>query len=186
MTTAKKTTPPSSESGASPVVGRPVLSCPGEIQKALGFSDSEFKEKCRKCAGKVADTEIWSSKKMQEEYRKTLKDPNVKTGADVQAEVRKSLASQGYMTVTQGTTDSSGNIKVKKQKGPCAKLKEKATEIHEKVHQDHTKDLEKKHGKGTSAFKKAWNDASDWVQDEINAHAADQKFWNDFKAECKA
>src|SRR6476646_10767117 len=53
----------------------------GEIEKALGVSDKEFCELCKKCQG-AADEEIESSKFMQNEYRKAGLDPRNKTGAD--------------------------------------------------------------------------------------------------------
>ena len=103
----------------------------------------------------------------------------------MQKALRKSLADQGYEVVTAGTTDSSGDIHVEDQEGPCGDLSMLATETHEKVHQKHTRELEKRHGKGTPEFESAWNDAKDWVQDELNAHQADQDVMNKFKAECK-
>jgi len=38
----------------------------------------------------------------------------------------------------------------------------------------HTGELKQQHGAGTSAFTKAFNDASDWVSDEINSRNTDK------------
>jgi hypothetical protein len=157
----------------------------GEIQAALGVSHAEFCELCKKCQG-AADEELASSKLMQNEYRKAGADPKNKTGRDIESAVKKSLAAQGYTTTVAGTTDSSGNITVKPTTDPCSKVREAATTAHEKVHQATQKALEKQFGVKTPAFTKAWNDGKNWAQDEVNAYAADQKFMNQFKAECKS
>jgi uncharacterized Zn-binding protein involved in type VI secretion len=156
----------------------------GEIQKAIGVSHAEFCDLCKNCK-KAADDSIASSKQMQKEYKKAGADPKNKTGGDIQAAIQKSLAAQGYTTVTAGTTDSDGNIDIAPSTDPCAPVEQAATMAHEKVHQKTQKAMEKKFGKGTKAFNKAWNDAKNWVEDEVNAHAADQKFMQQFKAECK-
>ena len=47
------------------------------------------------------------------------------------------------------------------------------TEIHESVHAHHVADLKKQYGKG---YKAVFNDAGDWVRDEINARKAEIVF----------
>jgi len=169
-------TPPSS----------PVQSCPGgQIQQRLGISDTEFRDKCRQCA-QVANDGIQWARKMQNEYRQTLNDPANVTGDDVENAVDSSLASQGITTSTAGTTDSQGNVTVQRQPGPCGRLKELSTEDHENVHARYQQDLERQHGRNTPAFRRAWNNANNWVNDEVNAYQANIDFWNQFKQECQA
>ena len=156
----------------------------GVIQQALAVSDIEFCELCKKCQG-AADEELDSSKFMQNEYRKAGLDPKNKTGNDIENAIQKSIAVQGFSTTVAGTTDTDGNITITPTADPCGKLREGATMAHEKVHQATQKAMEKKYGVKTPAFKKAWNDGKNWAQDEVNAYAADQKFMNDFKKECK-
>ena len=47
------------------------------------------------------------------------------------------------------------------------------TEIHESVHSHHVAVLQKTFGRGPPGFKAAFNDAQDWVRDEINARKAE-------------
>ncbi len=157
----------------------------GLIQKVLGVSDAEFCRLCKDC-GKMADGEIAWDKKMQGEYTKAMNDPNNKTGTDIENALQKSLSGQGIKTVTAGTTDTSGNIKIVPRKDPCAKVSEAGTMAHEKIHQGTQQAMEAKLGKGTPAFNKEWNDAKNWASDEVNAYGAGQKFMEDFKNECKA
>jgi hypothetical protein len=157
-------------------------SAPGPVQGKLPLAD--FCTECKNCQ-KNADGNIAWAKKMQVEYAKAGKDPANKTLNDVNDAVDKSLAAQGIKTETAGTTDESGTIVVKKVKGPCARLEERGTEVHEEVHQNHTRDLEKQYGKGTPEFKKHWNDAKDDADDEVNAYQAEIDFWTQFKKECK-
>lgn len=156
----------------------------GLIQTILGVSDAEFCTLCKDCV-KMADDDIAWSKKMQREYKKAMSDPKNKTGADIEISLQKSLSSQGIGTVTAGTTDTDGNIKITPRKDPCAKISEASTMAHEKVHQATQQAMEKKLGKNTPAFKKEWNNAKNWASDEVNAYGADQKFNEDFKKECK-
>lgn len=157
----------------------------GHIQQALGVSDAEFCDLCKKCQG-AADEEIASSRFMQNEYKKAGKDARNKTGTDVEAAIQKSIAAQGFTTTVAGTTDTNGNIQIAPTADPCGKVREAATMAHERVHQATQQALEKKYGIKTPAFFKAWNDGKNWANDEVNAYAADQKFMKDFKKECKS
>jgi len=144
----------------------------------------KFLEECKKCSTRADANLAWADK-MIAEYTKAGNDPSNVTGTDIENAVDASLTAQGIVTSVAGTTDASGNVKVKKQKGPCARLEEAATRAHEDVHANHTKDLQKKLGKNTPAFKKAWNDAKDWAGDEVNAYTAEKKYWEKFKDDCK-
>jgi hypothetical protein len=111
------------------------------------------------------------------EYAATLADKKVKTGGDVEAAVQASLAKQGLTATVAGTTDASGAITIAPQPVTKAQpIEIRSTEIHEGVHAHHVKWLEKKFGKKTPAFDKAFNDAKDWVADEINARRAEIRF----------
>ncbi len=149
-----------------------------------GLSQSDFCEECNNCK-ETARSQIWSNRVMQKEYRKAGKNPKNKTLGDIQDAVEKSLAAQGYTTETAGTTDESGTITVQKRRGPCARLEEKETELHEQVHQKTTEHLVKKYGKDTPEFKKHWYDAKESVADEVKAHQAGINFWKQFKKECQ-
>jgi hypothetical protein len=155
----------------------------GEIQKILGISETEFLKKCKECKQTAKENLNWA-KNMQGEYQKALNNPNNKTAQDIENAVGISLDQQGIKTEIAGTTDDQGNINVVPQTGPCAELENKATELHEKVHQRHQQELEKKYGKKTPAFERAWNNAKDWAQDDINAYGAEIDFWNKFEQEC--
>jgi hypothetical protein len=111
------------------------------------------------------------------EYAATLRNKKVKSGADVEKAVEASLAKQGMGIVVAGSTSSTGAISIAPQ--PMTKAQPiliRTTEIHEGVHQHHVAQLQKTFGKKTAAFDKAFNDAKDWVSDEINARRAEIKF----------
>ena len=111
------------------------------------------------------------------EYAATLKDPAVKTGADVENAVQISLGKQGMTTAVAGSTSSSGAITIVRQ--PMTKVQPiltRNTEIHEAVHQHHIQQLQKAFGRSTPAFSQAYHDAKDWVADEINARQAEIRF----------
>ena len=168
--------------GGACVVGSSAACAAGPVQN--GLSQADFCNECKNCK-KTADGSIAWAKRMQKEYTKAGNDPANRTLEDVNDAVEKSLAAQGILTETAGTTDESGTITVKKQKGPCARLEEKGTELHEQVHQNHTRDLEKKYGKGTPEFSRHWNDAKDDAHDEVNAYQSEIDFWTQFKKECQ-
>lgn len=157
----------------------------GEIQKALGVSDADFKTVCKNCIA-TADDDIAWAQKMQQEYAKAGSNPANKTGADIERDLQQSLAGQGIATTTAGTTDNSGNVVVNPQPGPCGRLEEASTAAHENEHAAHTKSLENQYGKGTQAFHNVWNSASDWWQDEMQAYQKNIDFMKKFKAECNA
>ena len=124
---------------------------------------------------------------MQREYQQALSQPGVTTGADVENAVDASLAAQGITTTTGGTTDQSGNITIApRPPNPCNDVLNAATWDHERVHQQTQQSLEALHGAGTSAFNNAWNDATNWVNDDVNAYRAEIDFWTNFKSSCSA
>ena len=126
---------------------------------------------------KVVEDEIAEAKFFIAEYAKAGKKKGVKTGAQVERAVKDSLAAQGMGTAVAGSTSSSGAITITAK--PMTKAQPiliRNTEIHESVHSHHVAALQKKLGKGTPGFKAAFNDAADWVSDEINARRAEIDF----------
>jgi hypothetical protein len=179
--------PPSSGPDASAPVSAPVASCtppkPGPAQN--GLSEAQFKKECADCRATAKKSMDWN-KKMQGEYAKAGADPANKNSDDIEKAVNDSLAAQGITTSVAGTTDTSGNVVVKKSKGPCARVKEKDTEAHEGFHQKTQQSMEAKYGKGTAEFNKHWDDPKEWAQDEVGAYGAGNQFWDEFLKECDA
>jgi hypothetical protein len=50
---------------------------------------------------------------------------------------------------------------------------DRITTAHEQIHSVHTRELQQTHGRGTPAFRRAFADAADWVQDEIHSRETD-------------
>lgn len=125
------------------------------------------------CVKEVQD-EIAEAKFFIKEYAAAGAQPGVKTGAQVERAVKDSLAKQGLGVSVAGTTSSSGAIKITATTMTKAQpILTRNTEIHESVHSHHVADLQKKYGAG---YKKVFNDAADWVRDEINARNAEIVF----------
>jgi len=130
------------------------------------------------CAKELTDQIAWS--KLQAKlYGDCGKDPKLKTGADIESCNEAELKKRGIATTVAGTTSPSGVVAVTKTPGPCGPLRDRATEIHEGVHNATQKALEKKFGKGTAAFKAAWDEAKNWAMDEVNAYNAEIPFYTD-------
>ena len=128
------------------------------------------------CVKEVQD-EIGQAKFFIKEYAAAGKKKGVKTGAQVEQAVKDSLAKQGFGISVAGTTSSTGAITVTAT--PMTKAQPiltRNTEIHESVHSHHVAALQKKLGRGTPGFNAAFNDAQDWVRDEINARKAEITF----------
>jgi len=128
------------------------------------------------CVKEVQD-EIAQAKFFIKEYAAAGQKKGVKTGAQVEQAVKDSLAKQGFGISVAGTTSSTGAITITAT--PMTKAQPiltRNTEIHESVHSHHVAALQKQFGRGTPGFKAAFNDAQDWVRDEINARKAEIKF----------
>ncbi len=106
-------------------------------------------------------------------YQQCGNDPALTTGDQIENCVDQHFAAQGVSLVTAGSTSSSGNIQVAAQPGPCGPLRERATLAHEQIHGVHTGELAQQHGRGSGAFNAAFNDAQDWVEDEVNSRESD-------------
>jgi hypothetical protein len=184
MTNTNAPTPPASSGGGTPACSVTV-SCPcgGAFQTRFSLTNDEFREKCRNCRQKAIQQIAWA-RKMQQEHRDVRGQPGIVTASDAQDAVLASLARQGIGVTTGGTTDSSGNISVNPQIGPCADLEEAEILDHERVHQAHQRELEKLHGHGTLAYYAAWDSADDLIDDEVNAYQASMDFWVEFQDAC--
>ena len=136
------------------------------------------------CVKELTNEIAWS-KSMAKLYGDCGKDPKLKTGTDIESCVDADLKKRGIATTVAGTTSPSGAVAVTKSPGPCGPLKERATEIHEGVHNATQKALEKKFGKGTAAFKAAWDEAKSWAMDDANAYNAEVPFYTDVIAYLK-
>jgi hypothetical protein len=122
------------------------------------------------CKSNLQD-EIKSADSFIGHYSACGSDPANKTGDDIEACVSKRV---GGITLL-GSTSSTGAITVTgARKGPCAKLMERIDLAHEQIHSVHTGELKQQHGAGTATFKKAFNDAKDWVADETNSRNTDK------------
>jgi hypothetical protein len=128
------------------------------------------------CAKEVQDT-IDEANFFIKEYAAAGADKRNKTGAQIEAAVKASLARQGFGVTTAGTTSSTGVITITATTMSKAQpILTRNTEIHESVHAHHVADLQKTYGKGTPAFTAAFGEAQDWVRDEINARRAEIAF----------
>lgn len=106
------------------------------------------------------------------EYQACGADPANTTGSQVEACINTRAAARGARLVTAGTTSSSGAVRVAPVAGPCGPLEERLTLAHEQIHSVHTRELQQQHGRG-AAFLAAFNEAGDWVADEINSRRTD-------------
>ena len=133
-------------------------------------------DKSASCVKEVQD-EIGEAKFFINEYAAAGALTGVKTGGQVEKAVEASLAKQGFGVSVAGTTSATGAITITATKMTKVQpIMTRNTEIHESVHAHHVADLQKQFGKGTAAYKAAFNDAQDWVKDEINARKAEIAF----------
>jgi len=94
-----------------------------------------------------------------------------KTGKDIEACVAKSAGGIKILA----STSSTGAITADCQRtGPCAALLCRIDLAHEQIHSVHTGDLKRQAGGDTKAFNAAFNDATDWVADEIDSRNTDK------------
>jgi hypothetical protein len=133
------------------------------------------------CTGEIKDALAWA-KKMQVEYG-ACRGKGLKTANQVEACVHASLAKQGIGTTVAGSTSSTGTVTVAASPmSQCQPILDRGTEIHESVHHHTQAALQKKHGKGTPAFNKAWEDADNWINDDIKAYGAEIPFYQEVLA----
>ena len=131
------------------------------------------------CEREVREAIAWA-RKMAREYAACRGRRGVRTGGDVEACVDASLARQGVTTSTAGSTSSSGTVTITAQPiTKCEPIITRGTEIHEAVHAAHTRALQRRFGAGTPRFQAAFDNASDWISDEINAYRAEIPFYQE-------
>lgn len=162
--------------GAGPSMGRPrEIATPPSVRykKILGFNINTAHCSCIK----RLHSEMRSAKLMSKLYTKCGKDPKNKTGTAIEICHDKELKKLGVKAQTAGSTSSSGKVQINKSPGACGPIVDHATKIHEDVHATTTKSLQKLHGKNTPAFDAAWNDAKNWVADEVKAYRAEIPFY---------
>lgn len=99
-------------------------------------------------------------------------DPAIRTGRQVESCVDRHFAALGVALSTAGTTSSSGATTVSASPGRCGPLLEQVARAHEQVHSVHVRELRQIHGGGRS-FRQAFNDAQDWVDDEVTSRETD-------------
>lgn len=119
------------------------------------------------------DEEVADSTFFIGEYQACGSDPTNTTGDQIEACIQRRARAAGQQLTTAGTTSSSGQINVARVPGPCGPLLERITTAHEQIHSVHTRELQQLHGRGTKAFRRAFNDAADWVADEVNSRRTD-------------
>ena len=141
------------------------------------------------CEKAIREAIAWA-RKMAAEYAACRGRKGIRTGDDVENCVDASLGKQGITTSQAGGTSSTGAVTVAAQPmTKCEPIMTRGTEIHEGVHQAHTLALRKKFGAGTPQFQAAWNNAADWISDEINAYGAEIPFYQEvlkaMKTVCK-
>jgi hypothetical protein len=118
------------------------------------------------------ENEIKSADAFIAAYSACGADTANKTGKDIEACVSRSFG--GGISVLASTA-SSGAITANCQRtGPCAELLCRIDLAHEQIHSVHTGDLKTQAGGDSKAFDKAFNDATDWVADEIDARNTDK------------
>lgn len=111
------------------------------------------------------------------EYAAALNNPAVKTIADTDRAVIAAMGKQGVSTSRAGSTSSSGRITIVAQ--PMTKVQPiltRSTQIHEGVHNHRRGELKKRFGKDIAKYEAAWDDAKDYVPDEIKARNTEIAF----------
>lgn len=122
------------------------------------------------CKGKLND-EIRTADAFIGHYTACGADPTNKTGDDIEDCIKVRVPKATVLASTSSTGAISADCK---RTGPCAKLLCQIDLAHEQVHSVHTRELRQIHGGGTGAFDAAFNDARDWVTDEVNSRNTDK------------
>ena len=103
-------------------------------------------------------------------------DPDNHTGQQIEDCVTAHFAALGIDLHTAGTTSGAGEINVGPSEGHCGALKSSETFAHEWSHSSHQRELVRTFGSGTPAFEHAWNESTDWANDEIRARVVGNNF----------
>jgi hypothetical protein len=110
------------------------------------------------------------------EYETCRNDPTNRTGAQIEDCVEAAFAARGINLSTAGTTSSAGRIQVAPVAGRCGALTSNETFAHEWSHSSHQRELVRRFGSGTRAFDRAWNESTDWANDEIRARVVGNNY----------
>lgn len=103
-------------------------------------------------------------------YKACGADPANKTGEQIESCVSAKVGGVQILASTSSTGKITANCQ---RTGPCAQLLCRIDLAHEQIHSVHTGELKQKHGSG-AAFNAAFNDAPDWVADEIDSRNTDK------------
>jgi hypothetical protein len=103
-------------------------------------------------------------------YKACGADPANKTGAQIESCVSARVGGVKVLASTSSTGKITANCQ---RTGPCAQLLCRIDLAHEQIHSVHTGELKQQHGSG-AAFDAAFNDAPDWVADEIDSRNTDK------------
>jgi hypothetical protein len=109
-------------------------------------------------------------------YERCKNDPHNHTGDQIESCVNQDFAARGIPLSTAGTTSSVGQIQVAPVAGHCGALTRSETFAHEWSHSTHQRELVRRFGSGTPAFDRAWNESTDWADDEIRARVVGDNF----------
>lgn len=103
-------------------------------------------------------------------YKACGADPANKTGEQIETCVSAKVGGVKVLASTSSTGQITANCE---RTGPCAQLLCRIDLAHEQIHSVHTGELKQQHGSG-AAFNAAFNDAPDWVADEIDSRNTDK------------
>lgn len=122
----------------------------------------------------VLEREIKSADHFIAEYQTCGADPAVADGPAVEACIKDRAKAAGASLTTLGTTAPGGAVVLTgARKGACGELMTRIDLAHEQIHSVHEKELQQQHGKG-AAFKKAREDKTDWVENEVASRNTDK------------
>jgi hypothetical protein len=107
------------------------------------------------------------------EYQACANEPGIRTGDDVERCIDRRAHARGETAPVAGETSESGRITVRRTPGPCGPLLDRITLAHEQIHSVGTRALQQQHGRGTRAFRRAFNDATNWVEEEVESRHTD-------------
>jgi hypothetical protein len=110
------------------------------------------------------------------EYQACRNNPSNHTGNQIENCVTAAFAARGISLSTAGTTSSAGTIQVAPVAGQCGQLTRSETFAHEWSHSTHQRELVRRFGSGTPAFNRAWNESTDWANDEIRSRVVGNNF----------
>jgi len=116
-------------------------------------------------------------------YTACGRDRRNRTGGQIESCVSAAFARRGVQLQVAGSTSASGQVTINAPAiTQCQPIHVKATELHEAVHAVTVHQLERRFGRGTPAFNRAFDEASGWVADEVSARRAEVAFYREVLA----